>query len=261
MKKLTVLMPILMVTTTATTAYAAGDTYIRNGNIYTQENSWVAELGGAGVSDLFKGQKHNATVLGNFGYQGEDFNATLQSLNYRFLGNTGDMFNMSGYLGTSGLMYDHSASDFLKGMDKRKASLDLGVNADFHLAQGTISTYAQHDVTNTYGGYLAGVTYYLPMSFGRADIVPFAGLAYQNKDYVDYYFGVKDTEATQARKAYKGSGDVSYNVGYKFIMPVSDNWKITQTTAYTRLGDNTADSSIVDSANQWLVGATAAYYF
>lgn len=74
MKKLTILVSTLVV---ATAAHAAGDTYIRNGNIYTKENSWIAELGGAGVSDLYKDQKHNATLLGNFGYQGEDFNASL----------------------------------------------------------------------------------------------------------------------------------------------------------------------------------------
>ncbi|KFI12168.1 MipA/OmpV family protein [Vibrio coralliilyticus] len=258
MKKLTILVSTLVA---ATAAHAAGDTYIRNGNIYTKENSWIAELGGAGVSDLYKDQKHNATLLGNFGYQGEDFNASLQGINYRFLGNTGDMFNMSAYLGSSGLMYDHDTSDFLKGMDKRKASLDLGINADFHLSQGTISTYAQHDVTDTYDGYLAGVTYFLPMSVGSMDLVPFAGLTYQSKDYVDYYFGVKDKEATQARKAYKGSGDVSYNLGYKLVLPINDSWELTQTTAYTRLGDNIADSPIVDSANQWTVGATVAYRF
>ena len=93
------------------------------------------------------------------------------------------------------------------------------------------------------------------------DLVPFAGLTYQSKDYVDYYFGVKDKEATQARKAYKGSGDVSYNLGYKLILPINDSWELTQMTAYTRLGDNIADSPIVDSANQWTVGATVAYRF
>lgn len=258
MKQLTILISTLVA---ATAVHAAGDTYIRNGNIYTKENSWIAELGAAGASDLFKDQKHNAALLGNFGYQGEDFNATLQSINYRFLGNTGDMFNMSGYIGTSGLTYDQDTSDFLKGMDKRKASLDLGINADFALSQGTISTYFQQDVTDTYDGYLAGVTYFLPMSVGRMDLVPFAGLTYQSKDYVDYYFGVKNKEATQTRKAYKGDADISYNLGYKLIMPISDRWELTQTTAYTHLGDKISDSPIVDSANQWVVGATAAYRF
>ena len=69
----------------ANAAYA-GDSYIRNGNIYNKENSWVAELGAAGMTDLYTGQKHNVAPLANFGYQGEDLNVTLQSINYRFWG-------------------------------------------------------------------------------------------------------------------------------------------------------------------------------
>ena len=41
MKKLTLMITAI---TMANAAYA-GDTYIRNGNIYNKENSWVAELG------------------------------------------------------------------------------------------------------------------------------------------------------------------------------------------------------------------------
>lgn len=257
MKKLTLIITAI---TMANAAYAS-DTYIRNGNIYNKENSWVAELGAGGMTDLYKGQKHNVAPLANFGYQGEDLNVTLQSINYRFFGNTGDVVNLSGYLGTSGLMYDKDTSDFLKGMDKRHLSLDLGINADFHLSQGTISTYYQHDVVDTYDGYLTGVKYFLPLTIGKADFVPFAGVSYQSKEYVDYYFGVQDKEATQKRKAYTGKGDVSYDVGYKVILPISDNWQLTQTTTYTRLGDEIADSPIVDSANQWLVGATVSYSF
>lgn len=44
MKKLTLIIAAM---TMANAAYAS-DAYIRNGNIYNKENSWVAELG-AGV--------------------------------------------------------------------------------------------------------------------------------------------------------------------------------------------------------------------
>lgn len=258
MKKVALLVTTLAV---ASAAHAAGDTYIRNGNIYTKQNSWIVEAGAAGVSDLYQGQKHNVAPLLNFGYHGEDLNVDFNSANYRFLGGNADMFNMSGYVASSGLTYDHDSSDYLKGMDKRDLSIDLGLNADFHLAQGTVSTYAQHDVSNTYNGYVAGVKYFYPMTLGKADFVPFAGASYMDKDYVDYYFGVKNKEATANRKAYSGSGDVAYNLGYQLVMPLSDNWNLTQTTAYTRLGSKVSDSPIVDSANQWLVGATVAYHF
>jgi len=72
---------------------------------------------------------------------------------------------------------------------------------------------------------------------------------------------VKASEATATRKAYSGEGDFAVNVGYKLVVPVTTNIDITQSTAYTRLGSKISDSPIVDSANQWLIGATVAYHF
>ncbi|MDE1235380.1 outer membrane protein OmpV [Vibrio aestuarianus] len=258
MKKLT-----LLVATTLLTGQAfAAETYIRNGQIYTHEGRWVAEAGAVIGSKLYKGQDHTVAPLLNFGYHGEDLNVDFGGINYRFLGQTGDTVNVSAYLGSSALGYKSDDADILKSMDKRDISLDLGLNVDFAVSpQGTISTYFQHDVTNAYGGYLAGVKYFHVMNLGKLDLVPFAGVTYQSSDYVDYYFGVKDKEANSTRKAYKGGSDFAYNLGYKMILPLSTNWEVTQTTTYARLGSDISDSPLVDSANQWLFGATVAYHF
>jgi len=257
-KQLTLILPIIAF---ATVAHAASDTYIRNGNIYTNQDSWIAEVGGAGTSDLFKAQHKNAVPLFNFGYHSEDFNVDVGSVNYRFFGGNDDLINLSTYLGSSGLAYDQDDADILKGMDKRESSADLGLNADIHLNQGTVSTYFQHDISGAYNGFVAGAKYFYPMKLSSADFVPFAGVSYQSADYVDYYFGVKDKEANVQRHAYKGGSDVSYQLGYKLVMPIAENWDITQTTTYNRLGDNISDSPIVASANQWSAGATVSYYF
>lgn len=257
-KSLLLLLPVLV---SATAAHAAGDTYIRNGNIYTKQDSWVAEIGGAGASDLFKAQNKNASMLFNFGYHSEDYNVDFSSINYRFFGNNDDLINLSAYLGSSGLEYDQDDADVLKGMDKRDGSADLGLNADIHLGQGTLSTYFQHDISGAYDGYVASAKYFYPMQFDKLSFVPYAGLSYQNSDYVDYYFGVKEKEQTASRKGFKGAGDVSYQLGYKLVLPIAKNWDITQTAGYTRLGSNISDSPIVDSANQWVTGATVSYYF
>ncbi|UPQ89123.1 outer membrane protein OmpV [Vibrio sinaloensis] len=260
MKKLTFTLCSLALAT-ASAASSASDTYILNGNIYTKQNSWIVEAGVAGSSDLVKDQKDNVGPLLNVGYQGEDFNVAVSGINYRFLGNDSDRVNMSAYLSSSGLAFDKDSSDYLKGMSKRKMSVDLGLNADFKTAQGTLSTYFQHDVSGAYKGYNASIRYFHPMSLGTMDFVPFTGLSYLNEDYVDYYFGVKKKEATAKRKAYKGSGDFSYHVGYKLILPLSEQWELTQTTSFQRLGKKIADSPIVDDANQWMLGATVAYHF
>lgn len=253
---------IALLTLTAAGSAVAGDTYIRNGNIYNNEGGWNAEVGVAHGSDLFKDQKYNTAPILNGGYHGDDFNADLSGINYRFFGNTNELINMSAYLVGSGVMRDGDTAKSLKGTDKRRFAVDLGLNADFTLDQNNvISTYLQHDISGAYKGYLAGATYFHIMKFGSVDFVPFANLTYQSEDYVDYYFGVKQREANANRKAYKGDSTVSYGLGYKLVMPINDNWQVSQMTQYTRLGSGISDSSIVDSANQWVVGASVSYNF
>ncbi|EMB49687.1 outer membrane protein OmpV [Vibrio mimicus] len=252
----------LLITTSLIAGHAfAAQTYIRNGNIYTHEGQWVVEAGGFGSSDLLKDQDKSYGALLNFGYHGEDFNADLAGINYRFFGQTGDILNLSTYLTGSGLSYDQDSAKSVKGMDKRNATVDLGVNADIALGDGTVSTYFQHDIFNEHKGYKTGVNYFHIVEMGSVDFVPFAGVSYQNSDYNNYYFGVKDKEATAQRKAYRAGGDFSYNLGYKLVYPINDRWEVTQTSTYTRLGSDIAHSPIVESANQWLVGATVAYHF
>ncbi|ENM5814326.1 MipA/OmpV family protein [Vibrio mimicus] len=252
----------LLITTSLIAGHAfAAQTYIRNGNIYTHEGQWVVEAGGFGSSDLLKDQDKSYGALLNFGYHGEDFNADLAGINYRFFGQTGDILNLSTYLTGSGLSYDQDSAKSVKGMDKRNATVDLGVNADIALGDGTVSTYFQHDIFNEHKGYKTGVNYFHIVEMGSINFVPFAGVSYQNSDYNNYYFGVKDKEATAQRKAYRADGDFSYNLGYKLVYPINDRWEVTQTSTYTRLGSDIAHSPIVESANQWLVGATVAYHF
>ncbi|PML80449.1 outer membrane protein OmpV [Enterovibrio norvegicus] len=245
----------------ASAVHAAGDTYILNGGIYTKQNTWIAEVGAAGVSDLYKEQDNSVVPLLNFGYHGENLNVDFSGANYRVYGTDSDWVNLGVIMTTSGIAYDKDTSDFLKGMDDRNLSLDLGVNADFRVGTGVISTYFQHDVSGAYKGYVAGARYFDIFPIGDADFVSFAGVMLQSKDFVDYYFGVNQNEARINRPAYTGDSSVAYEVGYKLIYPLSDNWNLTQSTQYTRLGDEVADSPIVDSEDQWMVGATVAYHF
>ncbi|EKO3862677.1 MipA/OmpV family protein [Vibrio harveyi] len=253
---------IALLTLTAAGTATAGDTYIRNGNIYNNEGGWMVEAGVVQASDLFKDQKHNTAPVLNGGYHGEDFNADLGGINYRFLGDNDELLNMSAYVVGSGVPRDSDVAKSLKGTKRRDIAIDLGLNADFRLdPNNVISTYLQHDVSGAYKGFQGGATYFHIMNIGNVDFVPFASVSYQSKDYVDYYFGVTDKEARANRNAYKGDATVNYGLGYKLVVPITEHWQISQVSQYTRLGSGISDSSIVDSANQWAVGATVSYNF
>lgn len=239
----------------------AAETYIRNGNVYSHEGKWNAEAGVATTSDLFKGQKHSVVPLLNFGYHGDDFNADLNEINYRFIGSNSDFINMNAFVETSGMHYESDDAKILKGMNDRDVGLDFGLNIDLDFGDDVVSAFFQHDVTGKSKGFKTGLKYTAIVELDQWVFVPFASVDFKSEDFVDYYFGVTQSEVAANRKAYKADGAFSYNLGYKLVMPLTDNLELTQTSAFTRLGSDIADSPLVDSANQWVVGASVAYYF
>ncbi|WP_261836799.1 outer membrane protein OmpV [Vibrio ishigakensis] len=245
-------------------SHAMADTntaYVRNGNIYTHENQ--AFIGGGVItgSKFYKGQDHQTAAYLNGGYHGEDFNADLAGINYRFLGSNEDVFNMSAFIAANP-GFDSDKADILAGMSDRKFSADLGLNADIHLGQGTLATKFQHDVTGVYKSFQADITYYHPVNLGGvADLVPYAGVHYFSKDYVNYYTGVSQSDATVGRPAYKSDGAFAYKVGYMLVIPVTENLDVTQSTGYSYLDSNISDSPLVDSQNQWATTFGISYAF
>ncbi|MFA0520695.1 MipA/OmpV family protein, partial [Vibrio sp. 10N.222.55.E8] len=156
---------------------------------------------------------HQTAVYLNGGYHGEDLNADLGSgINYRFVGSNDDVLNMSVFM-VANPGFEADDAKILKGMDDRDISGDIGLNADFHLGQGTLSGKFQHDVTGVYKSFQTDLTYYHPMAFDFMDFVPYAGVHYYSEDYVNYYAGVSSSEATVGRSEYKANGAFAYRVG------------------------------------------------
>ncbi len=252
----------LLITTTllSSHAFAEGNTYIRNGNIYSHQGQYFAGAGAVTGSKFYKGQDHQTAAYVNGGYHGEDFNADLAGINYRFFGDNDTSINFSTFI-VANPGFDASDADILAGMKDRKISGDLGLNADIHLGKGTFSTKFQHDVTGVYDGYQADFTYYHPVNVGFADIVPYAGVHYFSKDYVDYYAGVSKSDATSKRPEFKGDGALAYKVGYAMVVPITKHLDITQATGYSRLASEMADSPLIDSNNQWVTTLGVNYSF
>ncbi|MFB2655330.1 outer membrane protein OmpV [Shewanella xiamenensis] len=257
MKKFCIVITSILI---SSHAFAESNTYIRNGNVYSHQNQFFAGVGVATGSKFYKGQDHQTGAYLNGGYHGEDFNADLSGINYRFLGTNDSAINFSVFA-VANPGFDADDADILTGMKDRKFSGDLGLNADIHLGVGTLSTKFQHDVTNVYNGFQADITYYHPINLGFGDLVPYAGVHYFSKDFANYYTGVNSSEATVLRPDYQAEGTFAYKLGYTLVMPVTQHLDITQATGYSYLGTNMADSPLIDSRNQWAATLGVSYSF
>lgn len=257
MKKFCIVITSILI---SSHAFAESNTYIRNGNVYSHQNQFFAGVGVATGSKFYKGQDHQTGAYLNGGYHGEDFNADLSGINYRFLGTNDSAINFSVFA-VANPGFDADDADILTGMKDRKFSGDLGLNADVHLGVGTLSTKFQHDVTNVYNGFQADITYYHPINLGFGDLVPYAGVHYFSKDFANYYTGVNSSEATVLRPDYQAEGTFAYKLGYTLVMPVTQHLDITQATGYSLIGANMANSPLIGSRNQLATYLGISYSF
>lgn len=237
------------------------DVYIRNGQIYSHENSFFVSAGAYQGSELYQGVDSKLRPFGNLGYNGKDFNASLANINYRFFGNDKDLFNLSLYLGSPGIALKGSDAAALGGIHERKLSGDLGINLDTQLEFGTLSTSVQHDVTNRYNGFIGQVRYAVPLNLGWGTVVPYAGVSYLSRDFTQYYFGVSKAEANKQHKDYQPGKAFTYNAGYKLIVPLSEHLELSQSSNFNYLDSAIADSPIVDGKQQWNANLALTYYF
>lgn len=195
-------------------------------------------------------------------YQGEDWSVGLDGINYRLLGNEESPLSLYATFGSEGEGFDSGDSKFFSGMSDRDTSWDLGMTAVYQIGEGAVSGSLMHDVSDTHKGFVADINYSHTLDFsGQVYLTSAAGINYMNEDYADYYFGVRNSEATASRAAYTADATFNPYVGVEMMVPLGENWQLVSSASYIWLGDEIEKSSIVDRDNAWSAALGIAYSF
>ncbi|BBB25904.1 MipA/OmpV family protein [Amphritea japonica] len=218
--------------------------------------------GGSVFKSPYKDFKDDSAPLLFVEYQGEDLSVGLDGISYRVMGNDNSPLSLYATLASVGEGFDSGDSTFFSGMSDRDTSVDLGVTAAYQIGEGAVSGSLLHDVSDTHNGFVADVSYSHGFEIaGKAYLTPAAGIVYMSEDYADYYFGVRDSEATANRAAYKADAAFNPYVGVEMIVPMGESWQLVSNANYIWLGDEVEQSSIVDRDNAWSATLGLAYTF
>ncbi len=107
------------------------------------------------------------------------------------------------------------------------------------------------DLQNKSDAEIMIVSMIIPAPIGKdTTILLQADIEYWDSDYINYYFGVRDSEAKAGREAYNGKKDKSYRFQSTFITRFSSNWMTRINLAYRKYGDQVANSPTVKRANE-----------
>ena len=151
--------------------------------------------------------------------------------------------------------YKASDASNLKGMAERKPGLWAGPAVKWHNELADITASYLFDATNDSKGQKATLAVEHSFRFGNFEWVPIVSVTELNHKYVDYYYGVRATEATATRAAYKGKSATNFDAAFRTSYLFANKHLVFMQLGVTQLGSAVKDSPIVGRSvepHMWL---------
>jgi len=202
---------------------------------------------GAGVvirSKPFEGIDSKVYPVPLFGYEGERLYLRGISGGYRLIKAGG--FSVGPTVRPRFEGYDASDSSALAGMKNRNATVDGGIDVAWRTDWGLLSAVTVTDMLGAHDGYEIELSYTARFTRANFDFIPGFALTWRNSNLVDYYYGVKTSEARAGRPAYSPDAALTPLVRLAIQRDLKKRWGLLFATQYEWLASEMRDSPIVD---------------
>lgn len=214
-------------------------------------------------------QAQDDTVLAglHLQYRGKRFNMTQDSMTYRFLNRNN--FHVEALAKYESRGFDSEDNKGFDGLSDRDRSTDFGLRAGYKTPYGVLTLDATTDISDSHEGHEAdlrfGPSLYAesPAKGGhsQAKIGVIAGVKWQSDETVDYYYGVKDSEATATRAAYKGKAAITPYIGLGGQTSIGRNLTLAGSVIYKDQPDEIADSPLTNDGHDIAANLGVTYWF
>lgn len=227
-------------------------------------------LGASGSHNEYKKsnkEKAELDVLLGLEYRGEKFNMDKGVMSYDFTDS--NKYGLEVIVTSKNEGFDAKDRDIFKGMKDRNASVDIGGRAI--IDTGVLGS-AVIDVTKDFsrnkgfeaGVKLGGLSPHAPHWTGERTfkVSPTAGFRFKSKKTVDYYYGVKSSEATSTRKAYKGKSAITPFLGVEAQANMTKHFTLHGGLGVMRHGSAIRNSPLTSNKKyQGVASVGVTYWF
>ena len=205
---------------------------------------WSAGLGVVASPRPYVGTSTRITPIPLVNYRSRRFSFQGLMLGYRLAGDRRLSVDLVARPSLSG--YDPEDSSFLAGMRPRRWSVDAGVALSWQGRRLGGRASLVHDVLGRSGGTVASAGLDLLFRAGAWRLRPGAGLSWESASLVDYYYGVRSSEARSWRPAYRGTSTVDVYGSLLAVRPLWGRWSFFALARVRVLGSGATDSPIVE---------------
>lgn len=129
---------------------------------------------------------------------------------------------------------------------KRSFAIDGGLEIMYTDTWGDLQLQILSDISFTHKGFEVWASYAYPWKHGNWRVVPSVGINWKNSNLLDYYYGVRNSEANFSRPAYKASSGFNSFAKLSVSYRINDNWGIVGVAEYESLSRSIRHSPIVD---------------
>lgn len=226
---------------------------------YAQDFAKVG-LGAVAIQQPYKGTKGKVLLLPYLEAKHKGFYIQGLETGYEYATDGG--FTFGGFAKGRQDGYKGSDSNDLNGMQDRTYALEGGIKASFgSYDMGKVSAFASNDISGVHNGYELGLEYSKIFIYDKSVAIPYISLKKESKKLTDYYYGVKNSEATAQRAAYSTNGATNAEIGIRYMYKVYSDIDFIGGAFYTKLDEEIHKSPIVKDKGRFKLFVACAYKF
>ena len=155
--------------------------------------------------------------------------------------------------------YKASDSSALTGMSHRKEAIWLGGVVEWDAGWADLTASWLGDTSGRSEGQQVGLALERDIPMGALQLTPRIGAIWQDRNFVDYYYGVRASEARPGRAAYGGKSTINTELGMRAQYSLTNRQMVFLDLSANRVGSGIQDSPIVDRT--WLPAVRAGYLY
>jgi len=158
--------------------------------------------------------------------------------------------------------YEAGDSPGLAGMSERKGSFWAGAKVKWENSLANVTAEWTGDASDNSKGQLFSLGVDRTWRIGQhVMLTPRLVAKWQDRKYVDYYFGVRDNEVRTGRAAYRGDAGVNAEMGLRSSYMFDQHHSVYLDVAVTSLASKIKDSPLVDRSTENSVFLGYVYRF
>lgn len=234
-------------------------TSVASTNDQSSGGQWSLGLGVVTIDEAYRDFDKKVYPLPVVSYENKWISATFPTLDVKLYSGESLSLRLRGRWVGDG--YESKDSPVLAGMDERKASVWAGVGAIWKTDFATISGEVLTDAMSESKGTRAKLQIDRRFAAGKFGFTPRLAAEWVDDKYVDYYYGVRQSEVQAGRPFYEGKATTSMQVSLGIDYSLVRNQTIFFDVGYTRFGSSVKDSPLVDKPNKATLAVGYVYRF